>query len=268
MPVSRYKIKTWGDPVGRSALAPRHVFPAAIAKAASDANPYAVGNELLCNKLAQALGLPVPPGFISEEEDDLYFVALNFLLAGEDLPPANAPALVAAQPELTWGIILFDAWVVNGDRHNQNLAYDEDRGRVMIFDHSHAFFEGTRGRAGLEEAAVGLGIRNHCLAQEVTTVAGFDEWVERIGQLPEFLIEGAVRDAVECGLPQDDEEWCTEFLLDRRSRLRDLVMGHAEQAFPKLELDLWHQGGQADKEEPNGVDEGEAQAGEGEDEQG
>lgn len=250
MPVNRYKVKSWGNRVGRGATNPVHVFVAGVAKTASEQNPNAVGNELLCNTLAHAVRLPAPPGFLIDDEDgEPYFATLNFLLTGEDLPPADAAALVAAHPSLAWGIVLFDVWVVNGDRHRQNIAYDQDTGRVLIFDHSHAFLRGTDGRQVLERQEEELGISNHCLAGEICSLNGFDDWVERIEGIPEFLICETMGDIGELSdLGEEDVDWCTSYLLKRRARLHEIVMQHSEQAFPKLELDLWHQ--DAEQEQP------------------
>src|SRR5438128_655766 len=138
MPATSYKIWAMGAAVGQGAMASLHVGVAGVAKAANAGEPYAVASELICGYLARAVLLPIPPGFIIENAGVKHHVSLNFNLAGQALPPANAAAIVANHPSLAWGIVLFDVWVLNGDRHNGNIAYDQPSNRVQIFDHSHA----------------------------------------------------------------------------------------------------------------------------------
>lgn len=247
--------------MGRGAMSSCHVGVAGVAKAATESDPYAVANEFLCDSLARALRLPIPPGFLVEREGDPYYVSLNFLLTGEGLPPADAAKVVANHAELSWGIILFDAWVVNGDRHAQNLAYDSDADRVMIFDHSHAFYRGTQGRASVERHEEGSGVSGHCLACEIVTLDGFDDWLQRIAEVPDYYVRESIRDAVDVGLPEADEDFCIQFLLERRRRLKELVTTDAERMFPKLQRDLWHQADGETDGEPLGVSAGEVQRG-------
>src|SRR5262249_23482686 len=137
MPATRYKIWQIGAAVGDGATHSFHVGVAGIAKGASVDLPYVVANELLCNLLARSIFLPTPPGFIIEHNNQPHYVSLNFNLAGHDLPPADAAALVANHPRLACGIVLFDMWVVNDDRHGRNIVFDTASNKVEVFDHSH-----------------------------------------------------------------------------------------------------------------------------------
>ena len=89
-------------------MAANHVGVAGLAKGANQDQPFAVANELVCGNLAQAIRLPIPPGFIVDWEGQPYYVSLNFNLAGEDLPPADIVNLVARKADLACGIVLFD----------------------------------------------------------------------------------------------------------------------------------------------------------------
>lgn len=232
MPATAYKIWTFGPPVGIGAMQSLHVGVAGVAKAADPGVPYAVSNELICGYLARAILLPVPPGFLITKAGVPYHVSLNFNLAGQDLPPADGAALVAAHPELAWGIILFDAWVVNFDRHNGNIAFDQASNKVQVYDHSHAFCHSNL-QSHLNYQSTSLGIGGHCLAAEVTATAGFNAWYDRILSIPTFYIEEVVASAVSAGLPQNEVQFCTAYLLARRQQLRNIF--HANRAaFPKL----------------------------------
>ncbi len=239
MPVANYKVFQWGNPVGRGVMGSRYVAVSGVAKAATDAMPMAVVNELICADLARAVKLPVPPSFLVHNGDGTpYHVSLNFYLAGEDLPPADAGAVVADLPAFAAGIVLFDAWVCNEDRHPSNLAYDRPSRRVTLFDHSHSFLTGDWPQR-LERVKSELAIGNHCIARELTRVDGFSAWHKRIMAVPEFYIKEAVAQAVGIG-PMDAHvaAFAAGYLLDRRDRLLDLVDAHRA-VFPKINEAQW-----------------------------
>lgn len=237
MPATRYKIWGWGSKVGQGATVSEHIGVSGIAKKASANLPFTIANELICMSLARAVMLPIPPGFIVEKDDVPYYVSMNFNLAGEDLPPADARKIVTNHGSMAWGIILFDIWVANSDRHKRNIAYDEAGDKIQIFDHSHAFFHDANDpKAKLEGLSDDLGIgEKHILAQQVTTLDGMPEWVDKFGAIPRFYIEEVIRSAVGVGLPQESVQACTEFLCERKDRLRELVENNLEQ-FPNLNV--------------------------------
>jgi hypothetical protein len=237
VPPTFYKIWSVGRPVGGGVTNSIYVGVSGIAKAASADLPYVVVNELICADLARALLLPVPPGFLIEHATKPHYVSLNFNLSGAGLPPADPVALVAAHPHLALGIVLFDVWIANKDRHRSNIAFDTVLNKVMIFDHSHALY-GESGRARLEALGDDLGIASHCVASELTNLGGVASWIERISLVPEFYIRSAVGDAVAVGLPAGEVDFLIDFLLRRREQL--LVLLRAKRsAFPKVEPLLW-----------------------------
>lgn len=236
MPATRYKIWGWGSAVGVGATASEHIGVSGVAKKASEKLPYTVANELICMSLARAVLLPVPPGFLVEKADDPYYVSMNFNLAGEDLPPADTKKIVSNHAGVAWGIILFDIWVANGDRHNKNIAYDQSRDIVQMFDHSHAFFYGSDNpKARLEALGDDLGIGGrHCLAKEVKSLDQMPAWADRFAAVPDYYIEEIVQSATQVGLPHDAAPFCAEFLSEKKSCLRELVENSRPQ-FPSLE---------------------------------
>jgi len=235
MPATRYKIWQTGGPVGQGASNSFHVGVAGVAKMDQAALPFVVANELICSLLARAILLPIPPGFIIDHQGVPCYVSLNFNLAGEDLPPVDAAVISAQQPTLSCGIVLFDVWVVNRDRHSRNIANDKTTGKVHIFDHSHAFFSG---RASLETNRNQLGIGGHCLVPELTTFKGLHDWLNRINGIPEYYVREAIASAVKVGLPDVDRDFCSDFLLERRKRLVDLIKANRN-SFSKIQPPLW-----------------------------
>lgn len=236
MPATTYKIWAVGAPVGKGAANSFHVGIAGIAKGNSAGMPYIVANERICGTLAKYLLLPIPPCFLIDHDNRPHFVSLNFNLAGQDLPPAEPAALVAAQPNLAGRIIAFDVWVVNTDRGTPNLAFDASTDKAQIFDHSHAFYQG---KAQLTAQENELGIGGHCLAPHLNSLAGVRDCLGRMESLPDWQIRECVESAAEMGLPADDVDFCVGFLLNRRRRVFDLMRANRA-TFPNVPNEEWN----------------------------
>ena len=241
MPVARYKVWDWGPPVGDGVTDSRHVFVNGIAKEAGPDQPYLVTDELVCSSLGRLLGLPMPPGFLVSKDGTPHFVSLNFNLAGEALPNADPVALVAAHPVLACGIVLFDAWIVNPDRHPRNLSYNTVTGDVTLFDHSHCLYAGRGGRAHLEANRDRLGIGGHCLARNIEHLDGFQQWQRRLDALPAFMIDDALQHGLIDPFGATDAKFCLDYLLDRRARLPEMIRSERA-SFPGVAADLWDAG--------------------------
>ena len=235
MPATTYKVFQWGNRVGVGAMASVHVAVSGVAKTSTPDLPLAVVNELICADLARAVKLPIPPSFlVHDKEAKPYHVSLNFHLSGEDLPPADAAAIATDFPELACGVILFDMWVCNGDRHAYNIAYDKTLRQVTLFDHSHALLHGQHGQNFLENLRSQPAIGGHCLASQIKRVDGFGTWQDRINSVPEFYIREAVHQTVDLGLMTSElAQFATDYLLDRRKRLPELIQGHRAASFRK-----------------------------------
>jgi hypothetical protein len=234
MPRTHYKVWSVGAPVGQGITGAMRIGIATIAKTSSAQFPRAVANELICNHLARTLMLPCPPGALIEHAQLLYFAALDFNVRGQSLPPANPILIVHQNPELAWGIILFDVLIMNEDRHTSNISHDRPSNDIQIFDHSHALL----GPAGLPTpigfARVnGLSIGNHCLAKNISLPFGFDKWVKRINLIPDYAIEDIVAEAIPTGLPPGDASLYVDALKFRRGCIENLVRSNLV-AFPLL----------------------------------
>lgn len=241
MPPLRYRVLSWEDPVGTGVSRSRFLNLNGVAKRNNDGEPRIVALEFICAHLARAILLPTPPGFLVQDPDEegtSWFVSLDFNVSGEKLPPADPPALVKAHPRLSWGIVLFDMWVLNGDRHQGNLAYNKDTGAVGVFDHSRAIApQKVDVEKHLSAKAGDHGIPKQCLAPHLTSRAGIGEWEERIRAVPEWYIREIVRRAGSIGLDAGDTKRVADFLLERRCRLKELLEKH-QGRFPKLEPEL------------------------------
>jgi hypothetical protein len=234
MPAMKYRVLAVGPQVANTATAPVFVSIAGVAKKSQPAAPYIVVNELICNALARMLVLPCPPGALMHQDKDTYFFSLDFNLAGQALPPVSPSSIVKSFPRKAWGIILFDALIMNADRHRQNIAHDTATDQIQIFDHSHALLTPAGNiEQTLQNKASILAIGGHCLAREIDTYDGRDFWLERIKLVPDFFIEEVVAAAVDCGLPPDRKDLLASFMKHRRDSL-GTILAASKPLFPNL----------------------------------
>jgi len=242
MPSTRYKVWAWAGPVGAGAMQSVHIAVAGVAKKATAGMPHSVAAELICGNLARSLLLPTPPSFIVEDSVGTpHHVSLNFALSGQNLPPADPSALVAAHHGLACGIVVFDAWIVNPDRHNANLAFDQSTGKVMIFDHSHAFIGASSNVDDwLSTNAGQLGVGGHCLCPHLKDAVPMKAWLDRINAIPEFYVRDVIAESVSVGLPAGTATACSDFLLARRDQLLTLLKRNPGM-FPNMPADALSQ---------------------------
>jgi hypothetical protein len=219
-----------------------------VLKQNSREDPYCVANELICSQLGQFLGLPIPScGLFVQPQNRtiVYFGTLNFNLNGDSLPPADANACVAAysnvtnppRPDHVTGTLLFDIWAANGDRHERNLALDTSvtPHQLHVFDQSWALFgrrPAGQGIARLNELRDELGIsetssasgNRHCLLDSVRTNERFVFWLDRLRQLPDFVIRDTVERAHRANLIDGGEATAAvSFLAYRRLNLANII---------------------------------------------
>lgn len=236
MPATHYKIANWGDPVGEGVSGSQFINVTGVAKTRSVAEPHLVANEYICARLAAAVGLPVPPGFLVKKDGEPWFVSMDFNLAGEELPQILPDILLARKPTLCAGIVLFDSWVLNPDRHAKNLAHDTTTDAVVIFDHSRALMPTDLPQREYAEAMVDKpAIGAHCLATILRDASTFKYWHERIMAVAEHQISDALNDAADIGLEPDNVDFFRRYLMDRRQRLPNIVANN-KAVFPNLTL--------------------------------
>lgn len=235
--LARYKLVSRGDPLNDGLMGSLFVAVSGVAKAASEDHPYAVSNEYICGQLGRGLGLPIPPGFIIEDGVP-YHVSMNFNLAGQQLPPADCEELVKHAPQVAAGIIVFDAWILNPDRHARNLAFDQTKKAAAVFDHSHAFYNGLNGKKTFEFEDCAM-TQYNCITPHLLELSQLKFWLDRVATIPRFWIEMAIEDATSIGLPTSDASDCIKFLDARRHRLRDLLLSEQEN-FTGVTPALWN----------------------------
>jgi hypothetical protein len=182
--------------------------------------PYTVVNEYVCSRLGMAVGLPVPPATIAMDSNGKYmFVSMRFTAGLASLPPVNPAELVAGRPEVAAGIVAFDCWVGNWDRHAGNIAFVPGVSGVSVFDHGRTLLRTPSG-AGIAE--IGKWRTQPCLFRQSALLPHVNDhglltrWAERISLVTKELISDACGTAARLGACTLAEAQAAEEFLEYR----------------------------------------------------
>lgn len=97
-------------------------------------------NEFVCNRLALLLGLPTTLGDIWIDGGRVkHWVCAAVRSDGHELPPAGPDELPRVNPELRANVVVFDTWINNTDRSEENFLSDR-KGGIWLIDHEQALF--------------------------------------------------------------------------------------------------------------------------------
>lgn len=209
----------------------------AVAKKNCASAPYCVANEVLCGEIGRFIGLPIPPAGVvhSPKGNELLFASLDFNLTGNTLPPTNTTKCVEALPETSTGVLLFDILIANADRHGRNLSVNllAKPPAMNVFDHGHALLGSVAGQgaARLQRLRDRLGIsagsktagNRHCLLDQITTDAHFDDWIERVRLIPDYVVEDLCGELPSLGVTKVEASSACDFLKHRRDCLRAII---------------------------------------------
>ena len=227
-----------GSKIGGGALESHHASLRSVVKN-NEVLKYCISNEFICAEIGRFVGLPIPPcGIVYAQGYAIkhWFASLNFNLTADDLPPIDPQKCTDDLPDLSTGLILFDIWIANPDRHRKNLSVDLDERppRMSIFDHSHALFGHVNGagiqrlndlqdRLGISGGTV-TGQNRHCLIDKLNTDSFFHKWCDRIVSVPDYLIEDVCNGTVDMKMITTQEASAAKnFLIRRRNNIRALV---------------------------------------------
>jgi hypothetical protein len=255
-PPNIYYAAAWKNPVAQGASDTWYVELRGYAKVTSASVPYCVANEYVCGRIGALLGLPIPPGGVIQPQTDeqgAAWVTLNFSPKNEPLPPIDPATVVAAVPDLSAGVIVFDLLIANTDRHTGNLALLPSKKRLDVFDHSHALMGARQGRVqqrlgelrsatGLSGAAVDdIGSNRHCLIDHVTDAPALLGWAEELQSIvSDRFLNRICAEAASLGVGATPEEMMRveEFLRERRGNAKRLLYEHRDE-FTAIPADAW-----------------------------
>ena len=238
-----YKIESFGKQLGIGVAGSRYARLSAVVKANVPQAPYCVPNELICCELGRFIGLPVPPvAPVATAGGSPLFASLDFNLTGNALPPVDVAKCVRLLPSLSTGLLLFDIWVANLDRHPANFAVDflAVPPAMNVFDHSHALlgYNSGDGEARLAALRDRLGVswqtgdpiasgrHRHCLLDALGTDDHFGYWHDRIKATPEFFVRDKCEAALDHGATRQEVDPAIDFLLHRRDTLLSIISMH------------------------------------------
>jgi len=223
--------KNWGRAIG---------FVLARHRCGRDHNPYCVPNEYICARLGTAIGLPIPPFALSKHSDRarrILFSSLDFNPAGLRPPRILPDICMKFLPSECAGVIVFDIWIANEDRHDENLVVDKtvEPKSIRVYDHDQALFGGNRirgiprldalrDRLGITDLQI-TGGNDHCLLPYLTSSEHLEMWVDRIQSIPEWFISETCQTLARRGLLRAEVNAAIKFLTHRQGIMKDLVYG-------------------------------------------
>lgn len=237
MTLRRFDLVGFGPALGVGVTDARYVRLQAVAKTNGPNAPYCLPNEIICAELGRFLRLPIPPFVVVQGagQPAPWFASMDFNMQMNTLPPVIPAHCFVALPRESVGLLLFDVWVANSDRHAANLTVDSAATPPLmtVFDHSHALFGPHPGNAQARLAALRgrLGVtggphtggNRHCLLDAIRDDVWFGEWVARIGAVPDFLLDDLCREVLPCGITSAEAVAAADFLKHRRDNLAALV---------------------------------------------
>lgn len=205
-------------------------------------HPTVAANEWIAARLADALGLPVLDHRIVSMGGDLFF-ASAWMQKPTFYPAIDAEIFQKCENrDRAYGVVVFDCWLINKDRHGANLVVRNSRhgNHLMILnDHSHLLVsplgpfdtEHLPGSVSLPPAPF---ICLPFIRDAITDPGGIRNALDQVEALPERFIRDAVHSTPQSLLSHSDQAIYADFLVDRRGCLRE-VMQAGSSVFPKLE---------------------------------
>jgi hypothetical protein len=243
-------VDTDYGPVGRGASNARYVLATDeseyIIKGPSLApdNPMVGANELIAVRLAPMLGLPVLGHAVIEWRGDWFF-ASNWMDKSLFHPALDAALFSeCTNRDCVYAMAVFDAWLINKDRHNENLVArrpsraNPPRHELLLNDHSHLLVSPSGPvavselEAQLDRPAGGF-VWLDFVKRAIRSPARIRDALSVIENLQDADVEAVVNSTPDTLLSAADKRAYSGFLNQRRGRLRD-VMHKEPSPFPNL----------------------------------
>lgn len=181
-------------------------------------------HEFLAARLANALGVPVPFGEIAVGPNGLQAWATAHIgFEGQDYAPPSISEVLASEGEMLAGIGVFDTWIYNPDRTDENIIWHPSVG-LWAIDHESSFCghvdDGQQVLRNMKKSVPTLRIFEH-VAPSVEQVL---PWLTRIGQHGKDIARRCTDEAWRRGLiTRAEGEAYRVFLSDRARNLSALA---------------------------------------------
>ena len=222
-----HRLLSYGPPIGNTLTgAQRGEAPVAV-KLNTDAGCLWAQYEYICAWLARLLGLRCAPVQLTVWEGQIGCMSLWIDDPNVTPAPAIPTDLVMTHPDVAAGVLMFDQWIGNHDRHARNLVLSES-GEPVLIDHSQAFFGAFRDTQiqGIFREWQSKGINDrHCLLRHVNGSASmFHPWFARLDHVTPAIygleLELLVRDGY---LTATQAGSLLDLLSYRRTRIQQLM---------------------------------------------
>lgn len=210
-------------------------------------NPFVAANEWIAVRLAEELGLPVLDHRILKRGRDLFFGSA-YMQAGSYSPELTAQLFAKCDNrDAIYMVVAFDIWLINHDRHNENLIvrhFRKPRPPNQLFpnDHSHLLVNESSPRLSSElkkclDDAPARFVTLQFVRESIINPTMLSDAIGRIEAVADRTIQSVVASTPISLLPTEDRAIYADFLIRRRRKLR-VVVQNGRHAFPKLEGSL------------------------------
>lgn len=209
--------------------------------------PYEIANEFICNRLAIALSLSCPLGDIGKlSDDELAWISFAATQNGDTTAPPDIVAEVAVKhPDFAAGVLVFDEWVMNPDRTDENIVWFPGMTPYVI-DHGEAVLtmrqQLSQPNGPYTRITASHSFRGHVASEALV------KWIQKVNALSVDAIREPVAMARSWRLiDADDAENVVALLDTRRRALTSLLTGGASvSAASSTDPTLWSDGGSDD----------------------
>lgn len=207
-------------------------------------NPRVGANELIAARLAARLGLPVLDHNVITWRGE-HFFGSEWMDKSRFSPALDRELFLKCENrDCVYEGVVFDGWLINKDRHNENLIARRrnrtglPRHVLLLNDHSHLLVSPSGPTAinrlmGELDRPVGAFVSLDFVRESIADAGRVREALAAVEQLPDGDIEAVVGATPDGLLAEGDRTVYAEFLVQRRSRLR-AVMQNEQGAFPNL----------------------------------
>jgi hypothetical protein len=137
-----------------------------------------------------------------------------------------AQHLVEDLPQLAAGIVAFDFWIANGDRHEKNLSYSRNPPLpLFVFDHERALLgENRQGALDRLDALANVPPAGGCLVPLITSGVDCIAWCERIAAVTRPTISDVCLHAEHVGaVTAAERQAALDFLDTRKTELANML---------------------------------------------